>query len=866
MFTTVSESRRIFYAVTCLCSFALALCGTGQAQVFSPPMNVSSAASGNASYPAMVIDTTGSIDLAWIDSTSGINFTQLNTAGQVLLPAPIVIANSVGAAFQPQMVADPTGTIFEIAWAKPSATQTGQTTTYDVFVSRLLITAQAQGFTTVQVSPAADPPLLVDGPRLAFAGAGVDVVWGNTATWISQSGDGIHFGAPILLSIAAQDSGGPRIAVDNSGNIFVAWTDKLAEDRMTPGNYCTFPTGTPDPNGVINMYTNGSGGNYYLNFTPGGANAFPSAANTRSLSSSDWINKDPAYPNGYFGCSYDNLQLFFDPQDKLHLIWADEAPLEDLLTSAATTAPPYQGGSPTFSFPVGPSGGEGAGAPSVATDANGIVYIVYPSGPNASSATQGIYFNRSDPGTATKFNGSPTFVLPESSVVSAPGALSPAYPVVAVDSNGDVNVVWEQQDLPTTPTGSNTFHLFFARSTDKGATFPTIRPVVPLSSNPSAFCIPPAPGCGTVQMALNANSDPDLAWVNNPGSAANIDFTSANLAGPPPPADFSISVTSPTTPAYSGQTISYTVSAHATSDFTGSITLGCDNFYDISGVNGSTVSRSDYTCTAAPLNAGSSTTLNLAIPAQLPLGTYPFAIDGTSAGTTHRVMLSFTTAGRPGSISPGSADIPVGGSSQFSVTLNPGPFTGTVNFQCVGQPAWIKCGFNPSSVTASTAAVSTTLTVTVTSAPSGSMLTHAWPINPLRIQQLDAVWTTVSGLLYLLIVVAMWIWQRDRLRASVLLRRSAVLALVLVFSIGLVSCTGGTAAPSTGNATTVANAGGSAGSGSTSGSGSTGGSGGSTGSGGSGGGGSSTPVSAVFSIQATGNTTATLGTVSITTP
>ena len=367
-------------------------------------------------------------------------------------------------------------------------------------------------------------------------------------------------------------------------------------------------------------------------------------------------------------------------------------------------------------------------------------------------------------------------------------------------------------------------------------------------------------------MALNANSDPDLAWVNNPGSAANIDFTSANLAGPPPPADFSISVTSPTTPAYSGQTISYTVSAHATSDFTGSITLGCDNFYDISGVNGSTVSRSDYTCTAAPLNAGSSTTLNLAIPAQLPLGTYPFAIDGTSAGTTHRVMLSFTTAGRPGSISPGSADIPVGGSSQFSVTLNPGPFTGTVNFQCVGQPAWIKCGFNPSSVTASTAAVSTTLTVTVTSAPSGSMLTHAWPINPLRIQQLDAVWTTVSGLLYLLIVVAMWIWQRDRLRASVLLRRSAVLTLVLVFSIGLVSCTGGTAAPSTGNATTVANAGGSAGSGSTSGSGSTGGSGGSTGSGGSGGGGSSTPVSAVFSIQATGNTTATLGTVSITTP
>lgn len=60
------------------------------------------------------------------------------------------------------------------------------------------------------------------------------------------------FGAPITLSLpnTPQDSGGPRIAVDKNGNIFVAWTDRIAQDQNKPGNFCTNQVGTRDASGV----------------------------------------------------------------------------------------------------------------------------------------------------------------------------------------------------------------------------------------------------------------------------------------------------------------------------------------------------------------------------------------------------------------------------------------------------------------------------------------------------------------------------------------------------------------------------------------------------------------------------------------
>ena len=832
-----------FYRVVSLCTLALGLYVTSaHAQTFSPPKSISSA-STSAAYPTLVVDAVGHINVAWIDSVSGIIFARYSDTSQSFVTIPVA-TNSVGAAFQPQMVVDSTGNIIEIAWAKPSATS-GK---FDVFVSRSIdggvnfLPANTKQVSTSSV-------VLVSAPRLAFDGAGVDVVWGNADTWISQSPDGLTFSAPIKLSTAAQDSGGPRIAVDKNANIFVAWTDRLAQDQGQSGNYCTNPTGNTNGSGIITVYTNQFGGNYYINETPsvGGAPGVASNANTRNLSNTDFKGPDPSYPNGYYGCSYDSLHLFFDQNDNLHLLWADDQPLEDLLTS---TAVPQTNGPPKFTFPIGLGGGEGVSSPSVATDINGSIYAAWASGARAPSTAQGIYFARSDDdGTnfLTKFS-------PEATVVSTPGAISPAYPQIAVDSSRNVGIVWEQVD----PAGSsNTFHLFFVRSTDRGDTFPTIREV---STTPSVLCIPPTPSgttppntpntttCGTVQMGLDANSNGDIAWVENdpsaPGSNAKIDFSLANTANQPP-IDFSISVTSATPTSFSGQTVTYNVTAAAVGGFNSAITLGCNDFQEVMGTQGRVVSRSDYSCTASgPLTPGGGTaTVNMTIPADLPASSnnpYPFAINGTwtNGGTTHRVMVAFNDQGPAGSVTPSSATVAVGASATFNVNIiNFNAFSGSVNLACSGQPAWIQCGFNPPSVSPSS--TSSVLTVKV-SAPTGSLLSYPPSLHGLHGQRNVVLWSATGTALCLLAMALVFGGRREGLNVPILPRGFAVMALTLVLATGLMSCGGGAAAPSNGATSTSS---------------------------GTGSGGGSTPATATFMVQAqAGNGTTNLGLVSITTP
>jgi hypothetical protein len=840
MSSVTSRSRHRFHRVAALASLALAFCvSAAQAQVLSPPKNISGNTTSNSSYPSMVVDANGNIDVAWIDSVSGINFARSTPASQSFTfpPAP-VSPLSVGAAFQPQMVVDPTGLIIEIAWAKPSIAASAPSGTFDVLLSRSI--DGGLNFITKQVSTT--PVKLVDSPRLVFDGAGVVVVWGNTESWIIQSPDGVTFpNLPTDLSIAPQDSGGPRVAVDKNGNIFVAWTDRLAEDQNQPGNYCTNMTGTTDANGLITVVSNTFGGNLYLNETLSGSSSTPSSASTRNLSNQDWKGVDPRWPNGYFGCSYDNLQLFFDQNDTLHLLWADDAPTEELLTSTATQA----GGSPLFKFPIALAGSEGASSPRAAADANGSIYVVWAAGAKAPSKAEGIYFSRSDN------NG---VAFPEASVISAPGAISPAFPQIALDSNGNVNIVWEQADQAITANSSNTFDVFFSHSTDRGDTFPTVGLA---STNPSVLCIPPSTSgtppttpdtttCGAVQMGVDANSNADMVWVNNPpGSGADIAFAVANVAQQPPN-DFSISVSPASQTAYAGQTVTFNVTAQVTGTFNSAITLACNDFPLIKGFE-----RWDFSCTFTPgsgsLTPGTSATVGLTLPVNLPAGPIRFAINGASGGTTHRVLVTANSQGPAGSVQPNSATLAVGASANFTVTItNPNAFTGMVNFLCAGQPAWIRCSFNPSSLNPSTS-TSSVLTVSAVSAPS------LLPSNPPAARRLPAhgsliLWSGTLAALCLIAMAMISMGRHEKLSEVFLLRGSVVLALTVVLGVGLISC-GGAAAPSN---VALSNSGGSGAVGT---------------SGNSSGGGASNPVTATFMIQTqSGNGITNLGAVSITTP
>ena len=83
--------------------------------------------------------------------------------------------------------------------------------------------------------------------------------------------------------------------------------------------------------------------------------------------------------------------------------------------------------------------------------------------------------------------------------------------------------------------------------------------------------------------------------------------------------DFSISVTSATPTSFSGQTVTYNVTAAAVGGFNSAITLGCNDFQEVMGTQGRVVSRSDYSCTASgPLTPGGTATVNMTIPADLP--------------------------------------------------------------------------------------------------------------------------------------------------------------------------------------------------------------------------------------------------------
>ena len=348
-------------------------------------------------------------------------------------------------------------------------------------------------------------------------------------------------------------------------------------------------------------------------------------------------------------------------------------------------------------------------------------------------------------------------------------------------------------------------------------------------------------------VTVDNNTNADMVWVNNAGSAANIDFAIANV-GNQPPDDFSISVNSAPPSAYSGQTVTFNVTTQAIGTFNSALTLGCNDFPEVMTAQGVEIKRSDFSCTFNPasgsINPGSSATVSLAIPPGFPAEPFSFAINGTSGGTTHRVKVTVTDLGLAGSVQPASATLAVGASANFNVTIiNPNAFAGTVSFLCNGQPAWIQCAFNPSSM-APSANSSSVMTVTVVSVPTGAMLSYPPSTRRLPAQRNRVLWSVTFAALCLIAMAMISIGRHEKLSAALLLRGFAVMALTLVLAVGLVSC-GGAAGPST-----SANL--------------TGGS-GANGSGG-GGGARSNPVTGTFTVQAqSANGITNLGTVSITT-
>ena len=123
--------------------------------------------------------------------------------------------------------------------------------------------------------------------------------------------------------------------------------------------------------------------------------------------------------------------MFTDNVGLIHLLWSDDTPIEDVLTSEphGTNASGFS----MFSFPINLASVPAA-SPQVAVDKKGSFYVVWSGGPtggtggsNGGINSQGIFFTRSDDSGSTF---TPAINIAPSS------AVAPAYPQVAVDSNG----------------------------------------------------------------------------------------------------------------------------------------------------------------------------------------------------------------------------------------------------------------------------------------------------------------------------------------------------------------------------------------------------------------------------------------------
>jgi uncharacterized membrane protein len=635
----------------------------------------------SSSYPNFLIDAQGNYDAVWTDTTTtaGVFFSRSTDHG-TSFPTSVMIPGSAGAALQPQIVVDATGNNIDVVWAQSTSTAGS----YNVFFSRSTNGGQSFSATPKQLTTAALP--LADAPRMALEpSGGVDVVWGRNETWIIRSANGATFGTSATkLSNLSQDSGGPRVAVDSKSTIYVAWTDEVSKSSGS----C----------------------NFYFNVAASGSTF--NASNTRNLSNTDWAGAQPNWPNGFTGCSYDNLILLVDSQDNLHMVWSDDMPDQSVLVSAYDST-----GNSRVSFPTS-LGSSPAASPHavVVNNSSGIptLHVVWSDGPKdiTAQATPGIFYTHS---TDTNAPFGQTFATLPTRVANAKSE----FPQIGVDNTGNIDVVWQQGDalIP------GAFDVVLAPSFDGGNTF-TLS--MPISINASIDCLgpnttdttvvppPPYSTCGSVQLKVDSGNASNLVWVD---SGTNILFARQTI---PPPPNFAMTLNTPSQATTSGPA-TYTVTVTAENGFNQWVTITC--------ANGLPSGAGCFTSQVMPSATGTTATVTVVMPSSaVPASTYPFTITGTAGSMTQSVqaMLIVNGANTPDfsvTVPSSSATSLLGQTATYSVNISStAGFNKPVSISCAGLPMGATCGTSPASVMPSG-------TATVTVAVSGTLAPGTYPFT-----------------------------------------------------------------------------------------------------------------------------------------
>ncbi len=315
----------------------------------------------------------------------------------------------------------------------------------------------------------------------------------------STHAQGLVFSTPTNISKNGDYSWNQQVAVDAAGNINVVWEDDTATasgyqiilfSRSTDGG-ATFSTPKPlsnasgfstnpricvDSQGGINVvWQDNAAGNYDVFFSRSsdGGVIFSAPMNLSALN-------DPA--------SSANPQIAAGAGGNISVVWESDTVTLGIFFSHSTD------GGATFSNPMNLTANPtGSLAPQMAVGVDGSINVVWEDDFNFRSH---IFYRRSPDGGAT-------FPTPPTPVSNDSGNSSGAQ--IAVDLNGNINVVW----IDDTP---GNFAIFFARSTDKGATFPSTKNVsksIGDSSSP--------------QVGTDANGNIFVAWQKTLSPTINHD-------------------------------------------------------------------------------------------------------------------------------------------------------------------------------------------------------------------------------------------------------------------------------------------------------------------------------------------------------
>jgi hypothetical protein len=250
------------------------------------------------------------------------------------------------------------------------------------------------------------------------------------------------------------NSGGswfPAIAADSNDHIHLVWED------LTPGNYEIIYKKSTDEGATwtTKRLTYNSGGsrlpaiatdsNNHLHLawhdmTPGNDEIYYKRS---SDGGATWTTKRLTYNSG----SSTTPSITTNANNHLHLVWVDKTPGNNELYYKRSTDGGVSWTTKRLTFNSGDSY-----APSIAVDSNNHIHVVWS---DSSPATSSIFYKKSTDGGVTWTTKRLTW-----------GSISSYSPEIAIDSTNRLHIVWDGYD----PIWGY-YDIYYKRSTDAGATW-----------------------------------------------------------------------------------------------------------------------------------------------------------------------------------------------------------------------------------------------------------------------------------------------------------------------------------------------------------------------------------------------------------